>query len=783
MKKFWGTLLAMMMAVAAFGVPARRGSIIRYLADGTAVEVQAVGDEFGHWFVDSQNNHYRETDGTLRKLSEQEFARLQKRAEERRMERNEQRAGVRKAPRKEPSLNIAPRGLLILAEFQDVQFQPSNTQAEMDSMLNGNNYSYDISLGSARKYFQDQSNGTYNPHFDVVGPVTLPQPMAYYGQNLETDDDRDGDDAMIGDFVLHACSIASQLPGVDLSQYDNDYDGYVDFVYIIYAGYGEADGGGENTLWPASFDLPSAIYWGYSSLPSDAYWEPSNYTFDGVAVGSFAYSGELNYIDSYWQTRGYSLSNPMRNGIGTFCHEFSHVIGLPDYYDTEYGYNYQHHLTPGGWSLMDGGSYNGDGEVPPCYSIYDKAFVGWANPTLLSEPQVVTLPADGQTGYYITQDGSEATPYTEGSTVYYLENRQKTGWDSQLPGHGMLIWKVKYNEYTWISNEVNNTDRNPLLNYVPASGVSSQDQSDPFPGTGRVTSYSPFEAYPLTNIAEANRLITFDFMGGIGCEGYEIQFTGQKTTLTGDELCVTSGSSWRGTVTANPNCQLTEVNVLIRNTTVGRVVYSRDNTSATITIDNVTDDVQIIATARRPQRPGTCPSYEWTANRRLAPGTVTLGDYNWILSSSATNYGYENGRGAQFGNMDYAAKRVTLTTEESDGCMADEIVVNASQSAGSDSKLTVYIGGQQIENSKRLNGSATDYYFYNDRNATGDLTIEITNTTKAAFLKSIQISYKEMPTAVESPKTERSVKKVIIDGRLYITVNGITYDIMGNRIH
>jgi len=408
------------------------------------------------------------------------------------------------------SLNIAPKGLLILANFADLSFRTSNNQAQMDSMLNGQSYNYDISIGSARKYFYDQSSGQYNPHFDVVGPVTLPQNMAYYGSNGS---EGEGDDVKLGDMVLHACSLAYQIPGVNFADYDNNNDGELDFVYIIYAGYGEADGGDEETMWPASWDMESAVEGGYTSLPTNS--GSRSYTYGGKTIGSFAYSSELNYYYSeYRPTRGYSASNPMRAGIGTFCHEFSHVIGLPDYYDTEYGTNSDEGRTPGDWSLMDGGSYNGCGEVPPCYSVYDKFFVGWATPTVLNSAQDVTLAA-GDPGYYINQAGVTSTAMSRYKT-YYLENRQQTGWDAYLPGHGLLVWQVQYDQTKWDDNTPNNTDRNPCITIVRSNGTSKNigDASDPFPGTsGNKTSYTPITGYPLTNIAENGGVITFAFMG------------------------------------------------------------------------------------------------------------------------------------------------------------------------------------------------------------------------------------------------------------------------------
>ena len=115
----------------------------------------------------------------------------------------------RVVPRRKTHINLAPRGLLLLVNFSDVQFASSNTQQAFDSLANSPSYTYNGATGSCKQYFTDQSNGKYIPHFDVVGPVNLPHSMAYYGANKE-----DGNDQYVVDFVIDACQGADRL-GVD----------------------------------------------------------------------------------------------------------------------------------------------------------------------------------------------------------------------------------------------------------------------------------------------------------------------------------------------------------------------------------------------------------------------------------------------------------------------------------------------------------------------------------------------------------------------------------------
>ena len=405
------------------------------------------------------------------------------------------------AAHRTPKINLAPKGLLILVNYADITFDSENNQQAFDSLANGDNYTYNGATGSCKAYFEAQSNGQYAPQFDVVGPITLPHTSAYYAAN-----DAAGNDRYVVDFVVDACKGADSL-GVNFSQYDNDNNGIVDFIYIIYAGYAESEGAGPTTMWPHNWDLISALYFEYSNM--DEYYANSGTdyklpSFDGKQVNAYACSNELRKATS------------KRAGIGTICHEFSHVLGLPDYYLTTENPTTNQRLTPGAWSLMGYGNYLNDGNTPPNYSIYDKYYLGWVTPTVLAESQSLTLYADGETGYMLTRNEKHVD---EGAyrtdTVYYLENRQLEGWDTFLPGHGMLIWQVIFDEKDWHDNCPN--DYLPRYRLISALSTSSPYTTTkpkpevPFPGSKNITKYAPFTHNGLSNIQETNGIITFDF--------------------------------------------------------------------------------------------------------------------------------------------------------------------------------------------------------------------------------------------------------------------------------
>lgn len=227
-------------------------------------------------------------------------------------------------------------------------------------------------------------------------------------------------------------------------------------------------------------------------------------SFDGKLVNAYACSNELRKATN------------KRAGIGTICHEFSHVLGLPDYYLTTDSPINQQRLTPGAWSLMGYGNYLNDGNTPPNYSVYDKYYLGWLTPTVLATSQSLTIPADGETGYMLTRDEKHVDegPYRT-DTVYYIENRQQEGWDTYLPGHGMLIWQVIFDEEDWFNNCPN--DYIPRYRLISALSTSSPYTTTkpkpevPFPGSKNITKYAPFTHNGLSNILETNGIITCDF--------------------------------------------------------------------------------------------------------------------------------------------------------------------------------------------------------------------------------------------------------------------------------
>lgn len=384
----------------------------------------------------------------------------------------------------------SPHVCIILVEFADNSFSVANPAQAFNNVFNQPGYNLNGATGSVSDFFHASSNGQFTPVLDVLGPVKLPKNMSYYGGN-----DWAGNDKAPEEMVIDACTILD--PTVDFSVYDTDNDGIIDNVYVVYAGYGEAQGAPSNTIWPHSWAV-------YNGAGRTKY-------LDGKLLDHYATSNEL---------RG--KSGKVIDGIGTFCHEFSHVMGLPDLYAT----SYTSAFTPGNYSLMDHGSYNNNSNTPPTHSGYERYCLGWIEPKVLDTPETVTLKPISEEGHY-NDVCIIKTPKT--NEYFILENRQKQSWDAYIPGHGMLIWHIDYNPTVWASNKCNNTPGRQYIDIEEADNIQSEStrSGDTFPGTKNITSFTDDTHpsmltwdntklnAPITGIQENNGEISFLFKGGV----------------------------------------------------------------------------------------------------------------------------------------------------------------------------------------------------------------------------------------------------------------------------
>ena len=361
------------------------------------------------------------------------------------------------------------RGLVLLVEFSDVKMQ-SGALTQWSNRFNQQGFSLDSHVGSVRDYFIEQSYGLLTVDFDIIGPLTLTQTHDYYGSAPNTRlDDR------AAEMVIEALNLANTQ--VNYADYDWDNDGEVDQVYVIFAG--RTSDTEEGYIWPHEWNLSYAKYYGNGT---------GRQRLDGVYIDTYAVSNEL-------------VDETTLEGIGTACHEFSHCLGFPDYYDTDYtgGTAAQY------WDLMDGGNYNGPqniGEVPCPYTAYERWSAGWIDLIPLTEPcKVVDMPSINEEGvaYVINNSGNK-------NEYYILENRQQITFGTGNYGHGLMVWHIDYNQSIWQNNRVNADKDHQRMTFLPADGsvgelihdeerdlsyyvVPIEDEAgDPYPGKEEVTS-------------------------------------------------------------------------------------------------------------------------------------------------------------------------------------------------------------------------------------------------------------------------------------------------------
>lgn len=463
------------MSVSLWAVTATPYPFCVTQPDGTTITVRLHGDEY--------HAYYTTVDGTpLRRLDNgffvedqtvlDEFASI---AAQRRV------AAIR--PKAEAStfpLTGSPKSLVLLVGFQDLPFD--QTREDFHKLLNESGYNYNEATGSCRDYFIASSDSVFQPQFDVYGPYTISGKMEDYGAESGGNHDKDP-----YSMIIEAC-VAAVDDGVDFNEYDTNNDGVLDNVFVYYAGHNQAEGGSANSIWPHK----SSVAW-------------KNAKAGGKYLATYACTSEYS-----------GASGTRRASIGTFCHEFGHVLGLPDLYDTGYS-----HYTVANWDIMCSGNYNNNGRTPPTYSAYERFFLGWLTPQQLIDKGQYTLEPlqEANQAYIIAEkthnlNGSYPSP----NEFFVLEYRTKTGWDAYLPGSGMLVWHIDFLASAWYSNTPNNGPDFLRIHLEEANGIywdqrsSSQNgrASDPYPGTNGVTEFIP-KLHDGTVLSDQNLLAITDF--------------------------------------------------------------------------------------------------------------------------------------------------------------------------------------------------------------------------------------------------------------------------------
>lgn len=348
------------------------------------------------------------------------------------------------------------KSLIILMESSDKQFSSGSAQQDFRNLLMQEGYSVNGATGSARDYYRDNSNNQFDPEFIVVGPYKASKTSAYYAGSEGSDN--------VPELIVEACRLADN----DVNFADFADNGVIRDIFVFYAGRGQADSGDAQTIWPHRWDVR------VNSKYQDV-------RFDGVQLQGYACGAELN--------GGYQMT-----AIGTFCHEFGHVLGWPDFYDTDYKESGGTAPALENFSLMCSGSYNNNSRTPPSVNILERWMVGWAEPEEITDNGIYTLaPVSDNKGYLVQ------TPTM--NDYFLLENRdtQNNKWDRPLNNaagsRGLLVYHVDYTSAyapLWASNDLNNYPAHECMKLVRS--VPGQTGSVPrtfFPGSDNVTTLSP----------------------------------------------------------------------------------------------------------------------------------------------------------------------------------------------------------------------------------------------------------------------------------------------------
>ena len=383
---------------------------------------------------------------------------------------------------------VTKHGLVILANFKDVKFK--HTRQEFENMLNQQGYSVNGATGSAKEYFDAQFNGMMEFDFHVSDIITLPRNRSYYGSNND-----DGTDKAPAEMVADACELVDDM--IDFSLYDDDNDGDVDNVFIFFAGQDEAEGASEECIWSHAWFIRSG---------ADIKLE-----LDGTAIDRYACTSELSIA-----TDAKGEKYEFISGIGTFCHEYSHTLGLPDFYDTDY--EESGGITAGFWtrtSLMDGGNYNNLGNTPPYYNALERLIAGISEPMVLNKTGTYTLePVHVNGDSYMLPDGSDR--------FYLFECRAYHDWDKHIGGTGMLAYHIDLSDggYSkWlVYNDVNINPLNQKADLLEADGRSdSFNTMDDFvTSRQRITGiFYPYEETDFINAGGENTITSIKKTGDI----------------------------------------------------------------------------------------------------------------------------------------------------------------------------------------------------------------------------------------------------------------------------
>lgn len=391
------------------------------------------------------------------------------------------------------------RTIVIPVQFRDQKFTVPSPRASIYNLFNQQYYSENGATGSVLDWFRDNLGSSAGFSFDVCDVVTLPNDLAFYGANEEGITDSN-----LKQMVVHACQ-AADAAGVDFTRYDFDRDGFVDNVFLLFAGHNEAEGGSDNTLWPQSWNIAD-----------------QGLVLDGMKISNFSLYSE------YSGASGYHFA-----GIGTICHEYCHFLGLQDLYDVNGEKEGESAGLGGLLSIMDRGNYNNEGRTPPYLTIFERQMLSLVSmQTVRQERQLLIGPVQESTTAWLL-------PTQVAGDEFWLEYRDGSKWDAYIGGAGLVVYHIdKSNgqagsmraDQRWTANAVNACATHPCAIFVASDGTDTSEPATAF--------------YPGPwNVRNIHSALTFPLLGWNG-RGVGFGLTGIAREADGITCSVVLDQSW-----------------------------------------------------------------------------------------------------------------------------------------------------------------------------------------------------------------------------------------------
>jgi M6 family metalloprotease-like protein len=472
-------MVLLLFSIQLFAVPAKPTPTKVTQPDGTVIEVIAHGNEYYHytettdgyvvmrnrdgWWVYAEldaQGAYKPTHIKVRPSNLQSsFAKsylesIGKHIRESNDVIMEKLLSLPKAKWNKPNFSLSPRAtkvnkvLLLLVQFPDLSAKQA--ASSFQRMINDPTWHQ----GSMASFYEENSYGMLTIQADYQDWITVSDSLSYYAN------ENPNGYLHVAQLVREAVDVAEQN-GVDFSQYDNDGDGVVDGLFIVHAGPGAEEGGQTQYIW---------------SHRSSISWANLDVQYDGVTIDDYIIMPELY--------------NNQHVEIGVFCHEYGHMLGLPDLYDTN-GSDNGDSEGLSTWAVMAGGSWGGNGytpELPTHFSAYSKIELGFVNPTVVEGNQNITVRnvENYPDIFKIWLDPLRDSEYL------LVENRQKTGFDANLMGDGLLIYHIDrdYEDIYPGYNSINIMTTHLGVKILQADGLNEldmgtggADDGDPFPGS------------------------------------------------------------------------------------------------------------------------------------------------------------------------------------------------------------------------------------------------------------------------------------------------------------